>query len=61
MCEYQYDIFKNRSAFPNSKYPFCSKDLETNIEYKDGLCPEAEQAFKYTINLGINELGATQC
>ncbi|HPN35702.1 MAG TPA: DegT/DnrJ/EryC1/StrS family aminotransferase [bacterium] len=55
MCEYQYDIFRNLSAFPNSRHPFVSSDLGTNISYQEGLCPQAEKAFLETINLQINE------
>ena len=55
MCEYQYDIFKNRSAFPNSRHPFVNSDFGTNISYPDGLCPVAEKSFTETINLSLSE------
>ncbi len=60
MCEYQYDIFRNRSAFPNSMHPFVNSEFKTNISYHDGLCPNAEKAFEETINLQINEFYAEQ-
>lgn len=60
MCEYQYDIFKNRSAFPQSKHPFVNSEFGTEVKYLDGLCPVAEQSFGDTINLGINEFYTDQ-
>jgi dTDP-4-amino-4,6-dideoxygalactose transaminase len=60
MCEYQYDVFRNRSAFPNSLHPFVNSDLGTNRSYADGLCPHAEQAFQETINLQISEFFSEQ-
>ena len=55
MPVYMYDIFQNRSAFPKSMLPFVSKDLETNISYPKGLCPNAEDAFEHTFNFNITE------
>jgi dTDP-4-amino-4,6-dideoxygalactose transaminase len=52
---YNYDIFRNRSAFPHSQFPFVSKDLDSNIEYSAGDCPEAEKAFTETFNIRIDE------
>ena len=60
MCEYQYDIFRNRSAFPNSLHPFVNSGLATDVSYHDGLCPNAEKAFTETINLAINEFYTEQ-
>ncbi len=52
---YLYDIFKNRSAFPKSMIPFVSKDLDSNIKYTEGMCPNAEEAFEHTFNFNITE------
>lgn len=57
---YRYDVFKNRSAFPNSTLPFVSRDLGSRISYPEGLCPRAEEAFARTFNLGINEFYTEQ-
>ena len=59
-CEYQYDIFKNRSAFPQSRHPFVNREFGANVEYHDGLCPIAERAFEETINLTVNEFYTDQ-
>jgi dTDP-4-amino-4,6-dideoxygalactose transaminase len=55
MPVYHYDVFQNRSAFPNSLLPFVSKDLGTDISYPRGLCPRAEEAFEHTFNLNVSE------
>ena len=57
---YLYDIFANRSAFPETLFPFVSKDLDSNIEYKRGDCPEAERAYEETFNLNVSEFYADQ-
>jgi perosamine synthetase len=60
MPVYMYDIFQNRSAFPNSRLPFVSKDLRSNVSYPKGLCPRAEDAFVHTFNLSLNEFYTEQ-
>ncbi len=55
MVTYLYDIFRNRSAFPESGFPFVSKDLDSDISYTRGLCPRAELAFEQTFNFNISE------
>jgi len=60
MPEYAYDIFKHRSAFPQSQHPFVNKEFGTNISYRDTRCPEAEKAFKQVINLQISEFYSDQ-
>jgi perosamine synthetase len=52
---YLYDIFRNRSAFPGTAFPFVSRDLDTHVVYRAGDCPEAEKAFDETFNLHVNE------
>lgn len=60
MPEYAYKIFKNRSAFPNSKHPFVNSDFGTNISYDNVNCPVAEKAYTQTINLEMNEFFTEQ-
>jgi dTDP-4-amino-4,6-dideoxygalactose transaminase len=55
MPEYAYDIFKNRSAFPDSQHPFVNSAFGTDVSYQDVHCPQAEKAFEQVINLQINE------
>jgi dTDP-4-amino-4,6-dideoxygalactose transaminase len=60
MCEYEYDIFKYRSAFPGSMHPFVNSEFGTNVEYRAGLCPKAERAFENTITMNMNEFFTDQ-
>ena len=48
---YLYDIFRNRSAFPGSDYPFSS----TGRVYREGDCPVAEDAFTRWITMNLSE------
>ena len=52
---YLYDIFRNRSAFPGTQYPFVSKDLGTDRSYQQGDCPVAEAAFDRWITMDLHE------
>lgn len=49
---YLYDIFRNRSAFPGSHYPF---DLGAGRVYRQGDCPVAEEAFERWITMDLFE------
>jgi perosamine synthetase len=51
---YLYDIFQNRSAFPDSTFPFTRPD-GTGRVYKKGDCPVAEEAFTTWITMNIYE------
>ncbi len=54
-CVYQYDMFKNRTAYPGgSNYPF------ENTEYKDGDCPVAEEILETCIKVQVNEFFTEQ-
>ena len=48
---YLYDIFRNRSAFPGSDYPFSL----TGRVYREGDCPAAEDAFTRWITMNLSE------
>lgn len=52
---YLYDIFQKRSAFPNSAIPFKSKEFDSDVSYPKGLCPNCEESFEHTFNVGFNE------
>jgi perosamine synthetase len=52
---YQYDLFRNRSAFPGSTYPFASLDTGIERSYIDGDCPIAEAAFDTWITMDLHE------
>jgi dTDP-4-amino-4,6-dideoxygalactose transaminase len=46
---YLYDVFRNRSAFPGTTYPFGER------RYAEGDCPVAEAAFERWITMNIYE------
>lgn len=53
---YMQPLFLNRQAYIGSQYPF---DL-TDAEYKEGLCPIAEEILRTSIRLPINEFHTDQ-
>ena len=42
-------------TYGNSQYPFSWKDVTQKYEYKEGLCPKAEEALKHLICISLNE------
>ena len=52
---YLYDIFRHRSAFSGTQYPFVSRDLGTSRSYQQGDCPVAEAAFDRWITMDLHE------
>ena len=52
---YEYGVFKNLNAFPGSKYPFVSKDLENNYSYDNPECPNTQKLLDKTVKIVINE------
>jgi perosamine synthetase len=52
---YLYDVFRKRSAFPGTHYPFVSKDTGADRTYRPGDCPVAEAAFDRWITMDIYE------
>jgi dTDP-4-amino-4,6-dideoxygalactose transaminase len=53
-CVYQYELFRNRTAYPRSHYPFDGTHGNP-IEYRDGDCPNAEKFLDTCIRLAVNE------
>ena len=54
-CVYQYEMFKNRTAFSeDSHFPFDGTHGEP-IEYHDGDCPVAEAILSDCVKLTVNE------
>jgi perosamine synthetase len=52
---YMYDVFQNRSAYPQSAIPFKSKEFNSDVTYPKGLCPNCEDSFARTFNMSFNE------
>ena len=55
MPVYHYRIFRERSAFPGTTYPFTSPDGKVDRVYRPGDCPVAEDAFDRWITMNIYE------
>ena len=54
-CIYEYDMFKNQQGFEGTHAPFDSPYYGKKIEYKSGMCPQAEDVLKSTVRLYIKE------
>jgi dTDP-4-amino-4,6-dideoxygalactose transaminase len=52
---YRYRLFRERSAYPHSEYPFRDPVTGRAVEYPDGLCPEAERIVKDCVWMPLNQ------
>ena len=43
---YLLPMYQRKEIFPNSHFPFISKEYPHNISYKKGICPTAERLFE---------------
>ncbi len=59
-CVYEYGLFTNKNAYPGSDCPFGCKHYGKEIEYKKGLCPEAEDILNTAIRFSVNEYYTAQ-
>lgn len=44
-----------KKTYGNSQYPFTWKDVEKQYEYKEGLCPKAEETLKHLYCISMHE------
>lgn len=59
-CVYQYDMFRNRTAYPGgSHYPFDGTHGRT-VTYQTGDCPNAEAILATCVKLVVNEFHTEQ-
>lgn len=54
-CVYEMDMFTNKTAYGEMHCPFSCPFYGREIEYKTGLCPEAENILKTCIRLECKE------
>ncbi|MBQ2614881.1 MAG: DegT/DnrJ/EryC1/StrS family aminotransferase [Clostridia bacterium] len=59
-CVYEYDLFKNKSAYPGTHAPFDSPYYGKEIDYPSGLCPVAEEVLQTSIRISVNEFYSEQ-
>lgn len=43
---YLMPLYQKKEIYPNSKFPFISKDYECKVKYNKGICPVAERLFE---------------
>ncbi len=54
-CVYEYDLFKNKNAYPGTQYPF-----RDDTNYSKGMCPMAEEILNTALRLGVSEFYTEQ-
>ncbi len=59
-CVYEYDIFKQKSAYIGTHSPFDSQYYGRDLEYYTGMCPVAENILRTSIMLNVNEFYTEQ-
>jgi dTDP-4-amino-4,6-dideoxygalactose transaminase len=59
-CVYEYEMFRNRSAFPDSNIPFGINHTNDEIRYEADLCPVAESILRTAVRVSINEFYTEQ-
>jgi len=52
---YQWEIFRRRSAYPGTHFPWDHRSARKNIKYKKGDCPVAEAILATSVRLPVNE------
>lgn len=52
---YMIEYLRNKNVYGNSKCPFNCPYYGKNIEYKEGLCPNAEKILSEIVTISINE------
>jgi dTDP-4-amino-4,6-dideoxygalactose transaminase len=55
---YLYDVLRGKKTFGDSHFPFGYapfRDLQGEIEYREGLCPVTERLLKEMVRVGFNE------
>ena len=52
---YEYDMFRNKQGFEGTHAPFDSPYYGREIEYKSGMCSQAEGVLKNTVRLYLKE------
>ncbi|HOX07122.1 MAG TPA: DegT/DnrJ/EryC1/StrS family aminotransferase [Planctomycetota bacterium] len=52
---YKYRLFREKSAFPHSRWPFEDPRTGKVVEYPDGLCPTAEEIIRTCVWMPLNQ------
>ncbi len=54
-CVYEYDLFKNKNAYPGTDCPFGCRLYGREVDYHTGLCPTAEEILRTAVRLSVSE------
>jgi len=52
---YKYRLFRQKSAFPHSRWPFEDPKTGAVVDYPDGLCPESERIVASCVWMPLNQ------
>lgn len=59
-CVYEYDLFKNKSAYVGTHSPFDLPRYTGNVSYETGICPVAEKILKTAVRIEVKEFFTEQ-
>jgi dTDP-4-amino-4,6-dideoxygalactose transaminase len=59
-CLYNRPLFQNRTAYPNSHYPFVNPELGRDYRYHAGDCPNAEAIIETGLYFPVREFFTEQ-
>ena len=59
-CVYEMDMFTNKTAYSEMKCPFSCPFYGREIEYKKGICPNAEEILDTCVKIIVNEFFTQQ-
>lgn len=59
-CVYEMDMFTNKTAYGEMKCPFSCPFYGREIEYKKGICPNAEEILDTCVKIIVNEFFTQQ-
>ena len=54
-CIYEYPLFKDKTVYPGSSFPFESSGLTKTYDYHKGLCPQAEEILASCVIMPCSE------
>lgn len=54
-CVYEYDMFLKQTAYQNTHCPFNCQYYNRKIEYKHGICPNAEKILESSVRINFDE------
>lgn len=59
-CVYEYNLLTEKNIYPGTDCPFGCKYYGRKIEYRKGLCPNAEEILQTSVRLPVSEFYTEQ-